>query len=72
MLTMSDVINSLKYKHEYNQFSKRFAGLHDVKKNCFFLWRQSMCGMCGSQPVLQDNKRTLHELQQTESNDQQP
>ena len=41
MLSMSDVINSLKYEHEYNQFSKRFAGLHDVKKNSFFLWRQS-------------------------------
>ena len=40
MLSMSDVINSLKYEHEYNQFSKRFAGLHDVKKNSFFLWRQ--------------------------------
>ena len=38
MLSMSDVINSLKYEHEYNQFSKRFAGLHDVKKNSFFLW----------------------------------
>ena len=33
---MSDVINSLKYKHNYYQFLKIFTGLHDVNKTVSF------------------------------------
>ena len=35
---MSDVINSLKYKHEYKQFLKILTGLYDVDNNSFFLF----------------------------------
>ena len=37
MLNMSEVINSLKYEHEYNHFLKIFTELYDVDESSFFL-----------------------------------